>query len=65
MTIADFLLGFLVAGGFFVAAACARLFRRPMTGIVIGGVVGIAFSVMILRFGLADLFDGTAIVVSE
>lgn len=56
MTIADILIGFLVAGGFFVSAAVSRMFRKKMAGIVIGGVAGIAVSVLILYYGLADLF---------
>ncbi|MDX8352336.1 hypothetical protein [Cognatiyoonia sp. IB215182] len=65
MSIADFLLGFLVAGGFFVSAAISRLFRRTATGIIVGGVMGIAFSVVILRYGLADQFDALMAPVGE
>lgn len=65
MTIADILIGFLIAGGFFVAAAVSRLFRRTSTGIIIGGVVGIAFSVVILRYGLAEVFDAVLVVPEE
>ncbi|MFQ1700543.1 hypothetical protein ACJ5NV_08105 [Loktanella agnita] len=65
MSIADILIGFLVAGGFFVAAAVSRLFRRSSTGIIIGGVVGIAFSVVILRYGLAEFFDAVVVTAEE
>ena len=56
MTVGDILLGLLVASGFFVAAAVSRMFRRKMTGIIFGGVVGIAVSVVILVYGLTDVF---------
>ena len=55
MTIGDILLGFLVAGGFFLAAAVSRLFRKATAGIIIGGVSGIALSVFILAYGLPDM----------
>lgn len=63
MSVADILIGFLVAGGFFVSASVSRLFRRPMAGIIVGGVVGIAFSVFMMVYGFADVFD--AIVTAE
>jgi hypothetical protein len=56
MTVVDILFGLLVALGFFVAAAVSRMFRRPMTGIIIGGVAGIAISVVILVYGLNNVF---------
>ena len=56
MTVANILIGFLVATGFFVAAAVSRMFRRTATGVLIGGVAGIAVSVLILYYGLSDLF---------
>lgn len=56
MSMTDILIGFLVAGGFFVSALVSRMFRRTGTGVVIGGVAGIAVSVLILYYGLADLF---------
>ena len=55
MTVANFLIGFLVASGFFVSAAVSRMFRRTATGVLIGGVVGIGVSVAILYYGLGDL----------
>lgn len=60
MTVANILIGFLVATGFFVAAAVSRMFRRTATGVVIGGVAGIAVSVLILYYGLSDLFPTDA-----
>ena len=65
MSISDILIRFLVAGGFFVAAALSRLFRRPMTGIILGGVAGIAFSVFIMIYGFADVFDAIVAVEPE
>jgi heme O synthase-like polyprenyltransferase len=56
MTLGDILLGVLVVFGFFVSAAVSRMFRRTMSGVIIGGVVGIAVSVTILFYGLSDLF---------
>ncbi len=65
MSIADILLGFLVAGGYFVSSAVSRLFGRAATGIIVGGVLGIAFSVVILRYGLADQFDAVLMPAAE
>lgn len=59
MTMADIVLGLLVALGFFVAAAVSRVFRRGATGIIIGGVAGIAVSVGILFYGMDTLFVGS------
>ena len=56
MTLGDILLGVLVVFGFFVSAAVSRMFRRTMSGVIIGGVVGIAVSVTILFYGLNDVF---------
>lgn len=56
MTLGDILLGLLVACGFFVSAAVSRFFRRAMSGVIIGGVAGIAVSVVILVYGLTDIF---------
>ena len=56
MTLGDILLGALVVFGFFVSAAVSRMFRRTMSGVIIGGVVGIAVSVTILFYGLNDVF---------
>lgn len=54
MTMANILVGIFVACGFFVSAGVSRIFRRTSTGVVIGGVVGIAVSVAILYYGLAN-----------
>ena len=56
MTIGDILLGLLIACGFFLSAAVGRMFRRRMSGIVFGGVIGIAFSVTVLVYGLNNVF---------
>jgi len=56
MTLGDILLGVLVVFGFFVSAAVSRMFRRTMSGVIIGGLVGIAVSVTILFYGLNDVF---------
>jgi heme O synthase-like polyprenyltransferase len=56
MTLGDILLGVLVVFGFFVSAAVSRMFRRTTSGVIIGGVVGIAVSVTILFYGLSDVF---------
>ncbi len=61
MTIGQILLGLLVASGFFVSAAVSRLFRGTMAGVVIGGVVGIGVSVLIMFYGLPDVF-GTVVI---
>ena len=57
MTVADFLIGFLLASGFFVSAAISRMFRRTATGVLIGGVVGIGVSVAILYYRLGDVLQ--------
>jgi len=57
MSMADILFGLLVALGFFVSASVSRLFRRSATGIIIGGVLGMAVSVAILVYGLNNVFD--------
>jgi hypothetical protein len=56
MTLGDILLGVLVVFGFFASAAVSRMFRRTTSGVIIGGVVGIAVSVTILFYGLSDVF---------
>ena len=56
MTLGDILLGLLIACGFFVSAAASRMFRKRMTGVIIGGVVGLAFAVTILVYGLNNVF---------
>ncbi len=65
MSIADILLGFLIAGGFFVSAAVSRMFRRPMTGIVFGGVAGIAVSVAIFWLGFEDFIDAASLPATD
>lgn len=60
MTVGDILLGLLVACGFFVSAAISRMFRRKMAGVVIGGVCGIGFSVLVLVYGLTEVFGSTS-----
>ncbi len=57
MTMADILIGLMIVTGFFVSAAISRLFRRGMTGIIIGGVAGLGVSVAILYYSLDQLFD--------
>jgi hypothetical protein len=57
MTLGDILLGLMVASGFFVSAAVSRFFRGKMAGVVIGGVSGIAVSVLIMVYGLTDVFS--------
>jgi hypothetical protein len=56
LTVGDILLGLLIACGFFLSAAVSRMFRRRMSGIIFGGVVGIAFSVTVLVYGLNNVF---------
>ncbi len=70
MTIANILMTILVAGGFFVAAAVGHMFRRATTGIIIGGVSGIAVSVLMLVYGVNNVFefapvDPETVVVEE
>lgn len=57
MTLGQILIGFLIAIGFFVSAIVSRFFRRGMTGIIIGGVSGLAFSVLVLAYGMDQVFD--------
>jgi len=57
MTPADIALGLLVSVGFFVASAASRLFRNWKAGILLGGVIGLGFSVTILAFGLPAVVD--------
>ena len=56
MTVGDILLGLLIACGFFLSAAAGRIFRRRMSGIIFGGVIGLAFSVTVLVYGLNNVF---------
>ena len=56
MTLGDIMLGLLIVLGFFVSAAVSRMFRRGTTGIIIGGVAGLAVSVAMLFYGLDNLF---------
>lgn len=55
MTMADILIGLMIVTGFFVSAAISRLFRRGLTGIIIGGVAGLGVSVAILYYSLDQL----------
>ena len=57
MTVGDILLGLVIALGFFLAAAVGRIFRRRASGIIFGGVVGLAFSVTVLVYGLNNVFS--------
>ena len=57
MTPADIALGLLVSVGFFVAAAASRVFRSWKAGIILGGVIGLGFSVTILAVGLPAVLD--------
>lgn len=52
MTIGDILLGLLIACGFFLSALVGRMFRRRLSGVIFGGFVGLAFSVVALIYGL-------------
>ncbi|WP_108815848.1 hypothetical protein [Loktanella sp. Alg231-35] len=65
MTMGDILLGLLIVTGFFVSAAVSRLFRRGMTGIIIGGVAGLAVSVAMLFYGMEQLFPTAPDMVNE
>jgi hypothetical protein len=65
MTLGDILLGLMVASGFFISATVSRFFRGKMAGIVIGGVSGIAMSVLILVYGLTDVFGIAPAVVEN
>lgn len=57
MTAANFIMGVLIASGFFVSAIVGRMFRKPATGIVMGGVAGVAVSVTVLVYGLNNVFE--------
>ena len=52
MTMEQIVLGAVLASGFFLSALVSRFFRRPVAGIVFGGVAGIALSVAVLAYGL-------------
>ena len=65
MTFANLLMGVFIAFGFFVSAAVGRLFRKSATGILLGGVAGIAVSVVVLIYGLNNVFDFTQTVVEN
>ena len=56
MTVGDILLGLMIACGFFVSAFVGRMFRRRMSGVIFGGVIGLAFSVTVLIYGLNNVF---------
>jgi hypothetical protein len=63
MSFANIIMGIMIASGFFVSAAVGHLFRRSSTGIVIGGVTGLAVSVVVLVYGLNNVFEfGPAVV---
>jgi len=55
MTPASIALGLLVSVGFFVAAAASRLFRSWKAGVILGGVIGLGFSVTIMAIGLPEV----------
>jgi len=57
VTVGDILLGLLIACGFFLSAGVGRMFRSRRSGIIFGGVVGLAFSVTALVYGLNSVFD--------
>jgi hypothetical protein len=57
MTMGDILFGLLIACGFFLSAAVGRFFRSRRSGIIFGGVIGLAFSVTALVYGLNTVFD--------
>lgn len=56
MTFGDLFLGLLVATGFFVSAFVSPMFRNRRTGVLIGGVTGLALSVAVLAYGLTNVF---------
>jgi uncharacterized membrane-anchored protein YitT (DUF2179 family) len=65
MTMEQVVLGSVVALGFFLSAAVSRWFRRPVAGIVFGGVAGIALSVAVLSYGLNEVVQPDVAVVEE
>ncbi|WP_019955756.1 hypothetical protein [Yoonia vestfoldensis] len=65
MTMEQVVLGAVVAIGFFLSAAVSRWFRRPVAGIIFGGVAGIALSVAVLSYGLTEVVGRDAAVVAE
>lgn len=65
MTFTNIIMGIFVACGFFVSAAVGHMFRRAMTGIVLGGVAGIAVSVIVLIYGMNNVFEFTPVVVEN
>ena len=65
MTAANIIMGILIAGGFFVSAIVGRMFRKSSTGIIVGGVAGIAVSVIVLIYGLNNVFDFAATPVEN
>lgn len=56
MTFADIIMGLLIACGFFVSALVSRFFRRSLTGVMMGGVIGLGVSVVVLVYGLNNVF---------
>ncbi|MGJ8622266.1 MAG: hypothetical protein ACSHW1_05765 [Yoonia sp.] len=65
MSFADIIMGIFIAGGFFVAALVSRFFRRPLTGVLLGGVVGLGVSVIVLVYGLNNVFSFGNVVVEN
>ncbi len=65
MTMEQVVLGAVVAIGFFLSAAVSRWFRRPVAGIIFGGVAGIALSVAVLSYGLTEIMAATPVVVED
>jgi uncharacterized membrane-anchored protein YitT (DUF2179 family) len=65
MTMEQVVLGAAVAVGFFLSAAVSRWFRRPVAGIIFGGVAGIALSVAVLSYGLTEVAGRDGMVLAE
>ncbi|ARU01116.1 hypothetical protein [Yoonia vestfoldensis] len=65
MTMDQVVLGAAVAVGFFLSAAVSRWFRRPVAGIIFGGVAGIALSVAILSYGLTEVAGRDTAVMAQ
>lgn len=65
MTMEQVVLGAAVAVGFFLSAAVSCWFRRPVAGIIFGGVAGIALSVAVLGYGLTEVAGRDAVVLAE
>ena len=65
MTMEQIVMGAVVATGFFLSACVSRMFRRPVAGIIFGGVAGIALSVAVLSYGLSEITGQGIVVVEE